>query len=123
MCRSGSTLDFSAAGRRFEPHYSSRRSCGAAASGKGKQRVGWQPPIVRGRWWGALMQVAGLIFFLSFVAVHQLTEAARQGNTDEWLKESKAGGAAVPGRARPLGGSTATGRVRTGDLCDDSQRW
>ena len=36
----------------------------SGGSGKGKQGVRWQPPNVRGRWWGALLQVAGLIFFL-----------------------------------------------------------
>ena len=39
----------------------------SGGSGKGKQRVGWQPPIVRGRWWGALLQVARHIF--SYMAV------------------------------------------------------
>ena len=59
MCLSASTLDASAAGPRFDSRCPSRRSGG---SGKGKQRVGWQPPVKRGRWWGALLQVAGLIF-------------------------------------------------------------
>ena len=59
MCLSGSTLDASAAGPRFESRCRSRRSGG---SGKGKQRVAWQPPVERGRWWGALLQVAELIF-------------------------------------------------------------
>ena len=63
MCLSGSTLDASAAGPRFESRCPTRRSGG---SGKGKQRVGWQPPVNRGRWWGALLQVAGPIFFCSF---------------------------------------------------------
>ena len=34
------------------PGASLKRSGGR---GKGKQWVGWQPPIVRGRWWGALL--------------------------------------------------------------------
>ena len=59
VCLSGSTLDASAAGPRFESRWPSRPSGGL---GKGKQRVGWQPPVGRGRWWGALLQVAGILF-------------------------------------------------------------
>ena len=58
-CLSGSTLDASAAGPWFDSRCPSRPSGG---SGKGKQRVGWQPPVGRGRWWGALLQVAGYLF-------------------------------------------------------------
>ena len=36
----------------------------SGGSGKGKQRVGWQPPVGRGRWRGALLQVPGHIFCL-----------------------------------------------------------
>ena len=38
----------------------------SGGSGKGKQQVGWQPPIGRGRgrWRGALLQVPGHIFCL-----------------------------------------------------------
>ena len=39
MCPSGSTVDFSADGPRFEPHYSSRRSRGAAARAKARAKV------------------------------------------------------------------------------------
>ena len=60
-CLSGSTLDASVAGPRFDSRCSSRPSGG---SGKGKQRVGWQPPVGRGRWWGSLLQVAGFLFAL-----------------------------------------------------------
>ena len=60
----GSTLDSSVAGPRFEPHCPSRqnRIKRSGGSGKGKQRVGWQPPAGRGRWRGALLQVPGHIF-------------------------------------------------------------
>ena len=47
----------------------------SGGSGKGKQRVGWQPPIVRGRWWGALLQVAGHIF--SYFAYVHNSDAAQ----------------------------------------------
>ena len=60
-CLSGSTLDASAAGRWFDSRCPSRPSGG---SGKGKQRVGRQPAVGRGRWWGALLQVAGFLFAL-----------------------------------------------------------
>ena len=65
MCFNGNTLDSSVGGPRFEPHSPRRRSSVAAA--RAKERVGWQPPIVRGRWWGALMHVAGHVF--SYMAV------------------------------------------------------
>ena len=61
VCLSGSTLDASAAGPWFDSGCPSRPSSG---SGKGTQRVGWQPPMKRGRWWGALLQVAGFLFAL-----------------------------------------------------------
>ena len=99
------------------------RAAGAAARAKASNR-GWQPPVERGRWWGALLQVAGLIFlFISYVASQPRSASARQGYSVVCLKEAKAGGAPVPGRARPVGGSTATGRVQTGDLCHDKRRW
>ena len=76
-CLSGSTLDASAAGPWFDSRCPSRPSGG---SGKGKQRVVWQPPVGRGRWWGALLQVAGLLFLLFAYAVKHLRSiAARQG--------------------------------------------
>ena len=60
-CLSGSTLDASVADSRFDSRCPSRPSGG---SGKGKQRVGWQPPVGRGRWSGALPRVAGFLFAL-----------------------------------------------------------
>ena len=59
-----------------------------------------------------------------FFIMHEVNEidAARSEKVDkaDAKVNEKAGGAPVPSRARPVGGSTATGRVRTGDLCDDS---
>ena len=123
MCPSGSTLDFSAVGPRFDPRCSSRRSRGAAARAKASNSWGGSLPSCGGGGGAHCRRWLGSFSFFSNVAVHQLSEAARQGNSDEWLKEAKAGGAPVPGRARLVGGCTATGRVRTGDLCDDCQRW
>ena len=76
MCFSGSTLDSSVAGPRFEPHCPSRRSSGAAA--RAKERVGWQPPIVRGLWWGALLQLAGsksYVYYTLYVGGGNLQQA------------------------------------------------
>ena len=47
------------AGPRFEPRRRSSLSSGAAA--RAKERAGRQPPVTRGRWRGALLQVAGHI--------------------------------------------------------------
>ena len=56
--------------------------------------------------------------------MHEVIEidVARSEKIDRPMRRinETAGGAPVPSRARPVGGSTATGRVRTGDLCDDS---
>ena len=109
MCPSGSTLDFSAAGPWFEPRCSGRRSRGAAA--RAKASVGWGgslPSCVGGgvahccRWLGSFS-------FSSYVAVHQLSEAIRQGNTDGWLKEAYAGGGE--------GGSPRSGEAGGGEHC------
>ena len=109
MCLSGSTLDASADGPRFE---SRCPTGGVAASRRAGAVVG---RTAAGGW--------AHFLFMSYVAVGPSSVVARQGYTVVWLKEAKAGGAPVPGRARLVGGSTATGRVRTGDLCDDSQQW
>ena len=101
MCLNRSTLDASAAGPRFEPHCPARRSSG---SGKGKQRVKWQPSIVRGRWWGALLQVAGLIFFLFLCGRAPVFFRYPSGENRGVVKESKSGRGPSPRSGEAGGG-------------------
>ena len=64
----------------------------------------------------------GRAHFSYIACVHMVSFAAWKLKLDEGIVEkidAKAGGAPVPGQAGPVEGSTATGRIRTGDLCDD----
>ena len=77
MCPSGSTLDFSAVGPRFEPHCSSRRSRGAAAWAKAGNGWGGSLPSCGGGGGAHSCRWQGTFSFFSYVAVHLLSEAAR----------------------------------------------
>ena len=77
MCPSGSTLDFSAAGPRFEPHCSSRRSRGAGARAKANNGWGGSLPSCGGGGGAHCCKWLGSFSFFSYGAVHQLSVVAR----------------------------------------------
>ena len=88
MCPSGSTLDSGAAGPWFEPHCSGRRSRGAEARAKASSGWGGSLPSCVGGGGAHCCSWLGSFSFFSYVAAHHLSEAARLGNTDGWLKEA-----------------------------------
>ena len=77
MCPSGSTLDFNAAGPRFDPHCSGRRSRGAAARAKANNGWGGSLPSCEGGGGAHCCRWQGSFSFFSYVAVHQLSVADR----------------------------------------------
>ena len=62
MCFSGSTLDSSSLVPSAIPAAGAARTGSSGAAAPAKERAGRQPPIARGRWRGALLQVVGHIF-------------------------------------------------------------
>ena len=76
MCFSGSTLDSSSLVPGSIPAAGAARTGSSGAAAPAKERAGRQPPIARGRWRGALLHVAGHIFFSYTACVHMISFAA-----------------------------------------------
>ena len=66
--------------------------------------MGLQPPIVRGRWWGTLLQVAGLIFFLFLCGRAPVFCCCPPGEYRCVVKRSKSGRGPSPQSGEAGGG-------------------
>ena len=83
MCFSGSTLDSSVAGPRFEPHCPGRRSSGAVLGQR--QAVGGVAASHRARAVVGRIAAGGWAHFFLYGRVHMISDGAGQVKIDERL--------------------------------------